>query len=310
MSEKFSILSISSTSKKIVRFAQAAFITVIALNILVNPTLAADPFSRSQPRNIGDNTEAAFKAIFKRGNYQAAEKYLQQAKSSEPNEPLAYAMQASLAYTKQDIGTLESYSAKTLETAKKLIPSDPLRGNLYAAVGHFLEGAVILTREGTVSGAPKALSRLREVYQHLDKAEAISPKDPELNLIKGYMDLMLAVNLPFANAQQAIERLEKNAGPQYLVDRGIAIAYRDLKNYPQALAYANRALKTTSDNPELYYLKAQILREQAQKQKNPQMLQQALTYFDQALAKKSQLPASTVKQIQRERRRTAESIKS
>ncbi len=308
MTEKL-FSSPTTTSNKIVHFAKAAVTTVIALNVWVNPSIAADPFPRSQPRNIGDNTEAAFKAVFEQGNYQAAQKYLKQAISTEPNEPLAYAMQASLAYTKEDLTTLESYSAKTLDTAKKLIPSDPLRGNLYAAVGHFLEGAAILTRVGTVKGATKALSRLREVYNHLDKAEAISPKDPELNLIKGYMDLMLAVNLPFANPQQAIQRLEKNAGPQYLVDRGIALAYRDLKNYPQALAYANRALKITSDNPELYYLKAQILREQAKKQKNPLLRQQALAHFDKALAKKSQLPPNLVKQIERERRRTAQNVK-
>ncbi len=307
MTEKFSVLP-ATTSKKIVHFAKAAFTTLIALNVLANPTLAADPFPRSQPRNIGDNTEAAFKAVFEQGNYQAGQKYLQKAISNEPNEPLAYAMQASIAYTQDDLSTLESYSAKTLDTAKKLIPSDPLRGNLYAAVGHFLEGAVILTREGTMSGAPKALSRLGEVYKHLDKAEAISPNDPELNLIKGYMDLMLAVNLPFANPQQAIQRFEQNAGPQYLVDRGIAIAYRDLKDYPQALTYANRALKLAPDNPELYYLKAQILREQAKKQKNPQTMQQALTNFDQALAKKSQLPAKLVKQIEGERQKTVQSL--
>ncbi len=306
MTEKFSVLR-ATTSKKIVHFAKAAFTTLIALNVLA-PALAADPFPRSQPRNIGDNTEAAFKAVFEQGNYQAGQKYLQKAISNEPNEPLVYAMQASIAYTQDDLSTLESYSTKTLDTAKKLIPSDPLRGNLYAAVGHFLEGAVILTREGTMSGAPKALSRLGEVYKHLDKAEAISPKDPELNLIKGYMDLMLAVNLPFANPQQAIQRFEQNAGPQYLVDRGIAIAYRDLKDYPQALTYANRALKLAPENPELYYLKAQILREQAKKQKNPQTMQQALTNFDQALAKKSQLPAKLVKQIEGERQKTVQSL--
>lgn len=308
MTQKFSI-SRATTSNKFVHFAKAAFTSVIALSVFINPTIAADPFPRSQPRDIGDNTEAAFKAIFEKGNYQTGEKYLQQAISNEPNEPLAYAMQASLAYIKQDNKTFSTYSTKTLDTAQKLISSDPLRGNLYTAVGHFLEGAVILTREGTVSGAPKALSRLREVYKHLDKAEAISPQDPELNLIKGYMDLMLAVNLPFTNPQQAIQRLEQNAGPEYLVDRGIAIAYRDLKNYPQALAYVDRALKTASENPELYYLKAQILREKAKKQQDPQMMQQALALFNQALAKKSQLPASLVKQIESEQQRTTQNLK-
>ncbi len=285
----------------IANLAKIAFATAFTLNIWVSPSLGADPFRTTKPRNIGDKTEAAFKAIFQQGDYQTAERYLQQALSTERNEPLAYAMKASLAYMNQDWTTLDTYSKKTLETAQKLMTSDPLRGNLYTAVGDFLEGAVILSREGTLKGAPQALSRLRQVYDNLDKAEAISANDPELNLLKGYMDLMLAVNLPFANPEQAIERLQKNAAPRYLVDRGVAIAYRDLKQYNQALDYANRALKQTSDNPELYYLKAQILKEQAKKDTNQQLMQEAIINFDKALAKKSQLPTNLVKQIEHER---------
>lgn len=295
-------------SAKLVKLVSAGFAGAIALNMWANPTLAADPFRTNNARKIGDNTEAAFKAIFQKGDYNQAERYIQQAESSEPNEPLAYAMKASLAYTKQDWSTLNTYSQKTLQTGQNLITTDPLRGNLYSAVGYFLEGAVILQRNGTVNGAPQALSRLRQVYQHLDKAEAVSANDPELNLVKGYMDLLLAVNLPFANPQQAIERLERNAAPQYLAYRGIALGYRDLKQYPQALEYANRALKTTSDNPELYYLKAQILREQAKRENSRNMNQEAIANFDKALAKKSQLPASLVKQIESERRSAKTSL--
>ncbi|MEH2297458.1 Sll0314/Alr1548 family TPR repeat-containing protein [Nostoc sp.] len=274
----------------------------IALNLWVNPSLAGDPFRNREPHQIGDQTEAAFKAIFQQGNYPAGERYLQQAISKEPNEPLAYAMMASLAYGNKDWAKLDTYSQKTLETGQKLIPSDPLRGNLYTAVGHFLEGAVVITREGTVNGVPQAFSRLRQVYEYLDKAEAISANDPELNLIKGYMDLLLAVNLPFASPDQAIAGLEQNAAPGYLVDRGIALAYRDLKRYSQALEYVNRALKTTSDNPEIYYLKAQILKELGQKEKSQQMIQEAIANFDKALTKKSQLPGDLVKQIEHERK--------
>lgn len=288
-------------SARLASLTKITFFVALALNVLGNPSLAADPFRTSHPHNIGNTTEAAFKAIFQQGDYQAADRYLQQALSSDPNEPLAYAMKASLSYTNKDIASFDTYSQKTIETAQKLIPKDPLRGNLYTAVGHFLAGAVILSREGTVKGAPQALSQLREVYQELDKAEAISKNDPELNLLKGYMDLMVAVNLPFANPQQAIERLEKNAAPQYLADRGIALGYRDLKQYTQALDYTNRALKITSDNPELYYLKAQILREQSKKDKNKQLLQEAIANFDKALVKKSQLPTGLVKQIEHER---------
>jgi tetratricopeptide (TPR) repeat protein len=107
--------------------------------------------------------------------------------------------------------------------------------------------------------------------------------------------------LPFANPDQAIERLEKNAAPQYLVDRGIALAYRDLKQYSQALDYADRALKTTSENPEIYYLKAQILQEKGKRENSKPLIQDAIANFDKALTKKSQLPSSLVKQIERER---------
>ena len=283
--------------------------SLISSNIWIDPVLGADPFRTQQSRNIGKQTEAAFNAIFLYGNYKQAQEYVKQAINKEPEEPLGYAIKASLAYTSNDIPTLETHSKKTLIAAKNLVAKDPLRGNLYSAVGYFLEGSVILLQDGTVKGAPQALRRLRQVYQHLEQAEAISPRDPELNLIKGYMDLMLAVNLPFSNPEQAIERLQKNAGPQFLVDRGIAIAYRDLKKYDKALGYANRALKATSENPELYYLKAQILREQGQRRNNPQTMQEAIKLFDKALEKKNQLPEQMVKQISRERRKTAERIR-
>ncbi|MBE9055457.1 Sll0314/Alr1548 family TPR repeat-containing protein [Sphaerospermopsis sp. LEGE 08334] len=281
--------------------SKVAFATTLILNLWVNPSLAGDPFRSSEPHKIGDRTEAAFKAIFQQGNYPVAEDHLKKAIADEPDEPLAYALKASLAYTNQDLVNLEKYSKKTLEAGQKLIATNQLRGNLYTGVGNFLEGAVILTREGTVNGASKAFTRLTRVYKYLDRAEAINANDPELNLIKGYMNLMLAVNLPFISPDQAIEQLEQNAAPGYLVDRGIALAYRDLKKYPQALDYVNRALKNTSDNPEIYYLKAQILYLQGKQDKSQNLVKEAIAYFEKALTKKSQLPASLVRQIESER---------
>lgn len=298
-----------SASKRMFSVITTATLT---FSLWVSPTWAADPFRQANQRQIGDKTEAAFKAMFEEGNYQAAESYLQQAQSTEPNEPLAYAMSASLAYTlNEDFDSLESYGKKTLETAEQMIKTDPLRGNLYAAVGHFLQGAAVVSREGTVKGMPQALSELRRVYQYLDKAEAVSASDPELNLIRGYMDLMLAVNLPFSNPEQAIARLEKFAGPRYLAYRGLAVGYRDLDQYPEALQAVENALKVTSatsNNPELFYLKAQILAEQGKKQNNPSMLNEAVSNFDKAITKKAQLPQDLVKQIERERRKTVERI--
>ena len=110
---------------------------VVVLGLWVTPSLAGDPFRPSNPRAIGEKTEAAFNAIFKEGNYKQAQGYLSQAASSEPNEPLTYALLGALAYTNQDFDNLKSYASQTLETSQKLIPTDPLRGNLYTAVGHF-----------------------------------------------------------------------------------------------------------------------------------------------------------------------------
>jgi tetratricopeptide (TPR) repeat protein len=288
-------------------FSKVSVTTAILVNIFVNPSFAGDPFRSRDPHKIGDNTEAVFKAIFQQGNYSVAKDALRKAVSSEPNEPLIYAIQASLAYQNRESANFEEYSRKTLETGQNLIASDPLRGNLYTAVGHFLEGAVILNREGTVKGASGAFMQLRQVYTYLNKAEEISANDPELNLIRGYMDLILAVNLPFTSPDEVIERLQKNAAPGYLVDRGIALAYRDLKQYSQALDYVNQALKTTADNPEIYYLKAQILYEKGKAEKSQNLIKEAITHFEKALAKKSQLPANLVNQIENERNQAVNS---
>lgn len=292
------------------RVFSAVGTSLLTLSIGVNCTLAADPFRVTNQRQIGDRfTVAAFNAIFQQGNYQQAQRYLEQAVLTEQNEPLAYAMKASLAYSlKEDPRSLNAYAKKTQETAQQLMTKDPLRGNLYSAVGHFLQGAAVLMREGTLKGTPQALSQLRQVYAYLDKAEALSPKDPELNLLRGYMDLMLAVNLPFSSPDQAIQRLTKFAGPKYLADRGLAIGYRDLNQYTEALAAVNRAMQTTPNNPELFYLKAQILSEQGKKAQNASLLQEAVTNFDKAIAQAPQLPNGLVKQMKRERRKVTERI--
>lgn len=278
---------------------------VMGLN-LINPALAGDPF-RAKENRLGDKTTAAFEAVFQEGDYPKAQSHLQDAISTEA-EPLAYAMAASLAYTTHDWSTVNAYAQKTLVAAENLTSTDKLRGNLYTAVGHFISGVVILRREGKLTGVPRALNKLRQVYQYLDRAAAIDSRDPELNLIQGYMDLVLAVNLPFTNTDDAIIRLKNHAAPSYLAYRGIAIAYRDLKMYAQALEYVNTSLKAAPENPELYYLKAQILRQQGQQFSNLSMLEEAVNNFEVALRKKSQLPSAVVRQMQREHQQAREHV--
>lgn len=270
----------------------------IALSVWGNPAFAGDPFRTNSPHIIGKNTEAAFRAIFERGDYQAARKHLVQA---EPNEPLSYAMKASLAYIDKDWAALRTNAVKTRETAEQLRKTDPLRGNLYVGVGEFMEGAYIVSQEGTVRGTPQALNKLQRVFQSLNAAEKISPQDPELNIIKGFMDLMLAVNLPFANPADAVERLNKYAQPRYLAYRGIAIGYRDLNQQTQAMQFVDQALKLTPNNPDLFYLKAQVLVKQGKNQ-------ESLEFFRKALDKQAQLPRQLRNQIAYERCRTERRI--
>ena len=276
----------------------------VALSLWGSPTLAGDPFRNSNSRDIGEKTEAAFEAIFREGNYLQAKRYLIEADESETKEPLAHALRASLAYTEKDWETLKTYASKTLQTADSLKFQDPLRGNLYLAVGHFLEGTYIFKTEGPIG----AIAKLPQVFEYFDEAENNADDDPELNLLKGYMDLLLAVNLPFSSPEQAIERLENYAAPDYLVDRGIAVAYRDLDRLDEALEFVERAIQNASENPELYYLKGQILRQQGRKENARFLLMEALAHFDRALEKAEQLPESVLKTLRRERRKTQKKI--
>ena len=284
----------------------SAIATMVSL--WANPILASDPFRNVNPKLIGDSTEAAFNALFKEGNYRlAAERYLPEAEAAEKNEPLVYAMSASLAYTNwqgnkdsDSLSTFKSYTAKTMAAAQQLKATDPLRGNLYTAVSYAFEAATTVGENGTVKGATQALSKLQQVYRELDAAAKIDPNDPELNLLKGWMDLIIAVNLPFSDPQEAIDKLKK-AAPTYLANRGMAVGYRDLKQYDKALQYVDLALKETPNNPELHYLKAQILVHLDQHQT-------AKEYFQNALIQSAQLPKDLVAQIVREKCRNQISI--
>lgn len=291
-----------SSQRSLLRFRRfTATLTgglTIAFSLWANPALA-DPFRASNPRPIGPRTEQAFQLLFEQGNYQQAAELL---RTAEANEPMAYAMKAALSYIDKDWDTMEENARLTREAAEQMMTTDPLRGHLYVAAGQFLEGAHTLSTQGTVRATPAILSKLQQIFDNLEEAEKIDPEDPELNLLKGYMDLMLAVNLPFSNPEQAIERLQNYGAPAYLAQRGIAIAYRDLDKPEQALTAVDSALQQTPNNPELYYLKAQILRKQGDGQSS-------LAFFRQALAKKSQLPRNLAYQIAWEQCRTVNQVR-
>ncbi|PZO43969.1 MAG: hypothetical protein DCF21_01250 [Leptolyngbya sp.] len=250
---------------------------------------AGDPFRSNNPHDIGDKTEAVFNALFYEGNYTAAQSLVGEAIAAEPGEPMNYAIAAALGYLNQDLDKLSQQASMTQQTAVALKASDPLRGHMYNAVGIFMEGAHVLQTQGIARGTPTALRLLQRVFSELDAAEKIDRNDPELSLLKGFMDLLLAVNLPFANPDNAIARLQ-NGSPDYLSYRGIAIGMRDLGRYSEAQNQVDKALAAAPNNPDLLYLKAQILFLQQQYEASLPFYRSALSYADQ-------LPASTVRQI-------------
>lgn len=262
----------------------------VALLPLMPPAFAGDPFRTSDPHEISDTSEQVFYSMFRDGNYTKAREYLDNADASAHEDPLFHALGAAFAYLDEDWETLKTKALLTKETARALSGSDPLRSNLYEAVGIFLEGAHVLQTEGVARGTPKALGMLQQVFDRMEAAEAIDPSDPELSLLKGYMDLLLAVNLPFANPERAIARLETYGYPTYVAYRGIALGYRDLDRDAEALEAVNVALEAAPENPDLLYLKAQILR-------RLDRIEESVEYFTRALEYADQLPSKTSRQI-------------
>lgn len=271
--------------------------TVMMLSLLSSPALAGDPFRPGNEYNIGSNAEAAFEAFFKEGDYIRAQEAIDLALDSEGDEPLVHGLAASMAYLDGDFDTMALHAELTKSTAAALLESRPLRGHLYSAVGIFLDGAHLMSTQGVARSTPTALGMLQQVFGHLDEAEKIDKTDPELNLVQGFMDLMLAVNLPFSNPEESIERLAQYSSPNYLTYRGIALGYRDLGRISDAMIAVDRALQAAPENPELYYLRAQLQRRQEQTAASVESFDKALTYADQ-------LPPEIARMIYKERCRT------
>lgn len=292
-----------TTPHQFFRLSQGAIALVggltLALTLGIPKAWAGDPFRGSNPRNINDQTETAFEAIFQQGNYGLGKQLLDREIARNPQEPLTYALRGAIAYTESDWRGLKTNADRTLATAEKLKGSDPLRGNLYLGIGTFLDGAHAYL--GNNVGVMGAFGYLQRALGYMAQAEKVDKNDPELNLFKGYMDLLLAVHLPFSNPEQAIARFQSNASPDYLVQRGIAVAYRDLGQYPQALSFVNLALANYPQNPELHYLKGQILYQHGKNRGDMAMLRAAVSHFDQAIAKAGQLPSSITETLRRER---------
>lgn len=256
---------------------------------------AKDPFrTGSNQREMSAEVSAAFEAFFCSGSHVNSQDQLEAALKASPEEPVVHALLAALAYQEGNLTEFARLATETRKVATALKTTDPLRGNLYEGVGYGLEAANQVLKDGVVLGLAKALPTLDKLFASIRLAQQVDPEDPELNLVNGYMDLLLTYR------DKALTQFLK-ASPAYLAARGQALAYRDLERYPEALAAVDQAIANSCGNPELYYLKAQILANQGS-------YTEAVPLFDQALQASAQLPKALSDQIQMERDRAAQKI--
>jgi tetratricopeptide (TPR) repeat protein len=271
-----------------------AGLTALIVSLAANPAWAGDPFrSGSNARPISATTEAVFTTVFQRGDYVQGRQMLTRALPTEGRkEPLIPTLAAGLSFLDEDWAGVKRYALQTQQVGQQLVTTDPLRGNLYQAVGEFLLGVHEITPGGSgpVLGIPNALLKVQEMFKYMDQAKAIDPNDPEYNLLQGFVEWGLANSLGLFNADQAAQRLSTVAAPNYVSWRGAALVFRDQKRYDQALAAIDRALQAAPENPELIFTKAQILR-------SLQNNAESLKLVDQALVKQNQLPKIVVKEM-------------
>jgi tetratricopeptide (TPR) repeat protein len=291
-----------SASKKKTWMSKGIWMTLPLLTLLfAGSGLAADPFRTGKnARPMGTALEKAFEDFFRSGNYLNSSRKLTAAQTENPNEPLVYTLKAALAYLNSQPQQLEALAKKTREVSLALESTDKPRSHLYRGLADGLEGASYYLKDGD-AGLFTAFPKISAMILEIDKARQLAPTDPEINLIVGYINTVEA-KLPGRSHKykEAIGAFQK-ANPSYLAYRGQALVYRDTKDYSQAQVMVDKALADAPQNPDLLYLKAQILA----LQKKPA---EAVALFDKALSFGKQLPESTKKQIRKERSSQAAKI--
>jgi len=280
-----SLVKLSFTS------VSASVLALLVTAATTMPSFAADPFRSKNARAIGTETQKAFELMFKDGNYTAAVKQLDIALKTEANEPLVHALKASTAYAQDDYLGMQVYGKRVRANAEALRGRDNLRAYLYLAASDLIEAGYIVKSEG-LSSAPRALPLVQNVFDSIKKAQDIDPADPELNLIKGYIDMLIASVLPLSDLESALSSLRQYAAPDYLKWRGIALAYRDARRPELALDAVNKAIAAAPNNPDLNYLKGQILWMQGGKS-----MPEAKVQFELALKKAKQLSPTLLQEI-------------
>ena len=277
--------------KRPLKLISASLLAALVSAVTAIPSFAADPFRSTNPRDIGSETQKAFVLMFKEGNYVAAVKQLDVAVKTEANEPLLFALRASTFYAKEDYLGMRVAGQRVRANAQALKGKDNLRAYVYLAASDLIEAGYIVKTEG-VSSAARALPLVQSVFDNIKQAQDIDPIDPELNLIKGYIDMLIASVLPLSDLETALSSLKQYAAPDYLKWRGIALAYRDARKPELALDAVNKAIAAAPNNPELTYLKGQVLWMQGGNN-----IPTAKKQFELALTKAKQLNPSLLTEI-------------
>jgi len=273
----------------------AALTAIVLTSGSALPAGAADPFrsGNAARSTIGPALQSAFEDFFRNGDYLNAGQKLTKAQQQNPDEPLVYALQAALAYQEGQVDRIVALAQKTRQVAQALEPRDPSRAHLYLGLAQGLEGSSIYLKDG-ILGLPRVLTYVPGMFAEINQARQLSPDDPEINLFVGYIDVLLT------KFDEALAEFRK-AAPMYLSFRGQALAHRDRKDYKMALTMVDRAIEAAPRNPDLYYLKGQILALQG----NPTA---AISLFDQALELGKQLPEGTRRQILSEKQQRLNDI--
>lgn len=284
----------SNASQRFWRKQSGRFLSVLSCLALLGggSAIAADPFrTGKEALPIGPSLESAFNDFFRNGSYLNSSQRLKTAELENPNEPLVYTLQAALAYMSEQPVKMLALAKKTGTVAKAMETKNEARSHLYRGLAQGLEGASYYLKDGE-AGLLSAFPYVSSMLLEIDKARQLAPADPEVNLVVGYVQTILASQKmkPYSDAIQSFSK----AKPSYLALRGQALVYRDTKDYLQAQTMVEKALVDAPTNPELFYLKGQILALQ-------QRPADAIAFFDKALTLGKQLPESTKKQIRKER---------
>jgi len=281
----------------------ASLLATLVTATTVIPSFAADPFRANNARAIGNETQKAFELMFKEGNYVAAVNQLDVAVKTEASEPLLFALRASTFYAKEDYFGMRAAGQRVRSNAEALKGKDNLRAYIYLAASDLIEAGYIVKTDG-LSSAPRVLPLVQNVFDNIKKAQDIDPNDPELNLIKGYIDMLIASVLPMSDLESALVSLRQYAAPDYLKWRGIALAYRDARRPDLALDAVNKAIAAAPNNPELNYLKGQVLWMQGGNN-----IPIAKKQFEIALSKAKQMNPSLVAEVRDQCRNLSGGVK-